>query len=113
MAACAGAGGLARRISAREEQNMEEKKNVSIVGEKEREDSGSSKSKAEDSQFLDEGYFGPNENQDHPIRLGLLSGPQREAMDALVARKLDESKDKRIVNWESEDALAEAGKLLI
>lgn len=63
-------------------------------------------------KFLDEGYFRPNENQDHPIRLELLSWPQREAMEALVARKMEESKNQRIVRWQSEEALAQMAKLL-
>ena len=64
-------------------------------------------------KFLDESYFGPNEDQDHSIRLELLSEPQREVMDEFVARKMKESTDKRIVTWEPEEASACVAKVLV
>ncbi|POR33713.1 Uncharacterized protein TPAR_06097 [Tolypocladium paradoxum] len=42
-------------------------------------------------KFLDETYFGPNENQDYEARLELLSEPQRKVMEPFVARKMEES----------------------
>ncbi|KPM44173.1 hypothetical protein AK830_g2389 [Neonectria ditissima] len=61
-------------------------------------------------KFLDESYFGPNENQDHQARLELLSEPQKEAMGLFVARKMKESVKCEIIEWghkEAADLLAE------
>ncbi|KAI1376982.1 phosphotransferase family protein [Hypoxylon crocopeplum] len=55
-------------------------------------------------KFLDKSYFGPNENQDYQARLELLSEPQRAAMDAFVARKMEESRNREIVKWTDEQA---------
>jgi len=64
-------------------------------------------------KFLDEKYFGPNEDQDHKIRLELLSEPQRKVMEAFVARKMDESKDNKIVVWEKQNAADRLTEVLV
>ncbi|KAI1171486.1 phosphotransferase family protein [Nemania sp. FL0916] len=61
-------------------------------------------------KFLDESYFGPNEDQDYQARLGLLSESQREAMEAFVACKMEERRNPGIVEWtekQAADRLAE------
>lgn len=55
-------------------------------------------------KFLDEKYFGPNEDQDYHVRINLLTEPQREAMDSFVKRKMEESNDPRIVTWSDQEA---------
>lgn len=37
-------------------------------------------------KFLDEGYYGLNEDQDYKVRLECLSESQREMMETFVAR---------------------------
>ena len=50
-------------------------------------------------KYLDESYFEANENQDCETRLGLLLESQTKVMEVLVARKMDESKNREIVKW--------------
>ncbi|KAJ2992102.1 hypothetical protein NUW58_g2287 [Xylaria curta] len=64
-------------------------------------------------KFLDESYFGPNENQDHQPRLELLSESQREAMEAFVACKMEESRNPGIVEWEDKHAADRLAELLV
>jgi hypothetical protein len=45
-------------------------------------------------KFLDESYFGPDENQDDQTRLECLSEPQRNVMDSFVARKMEDSSNR-------------------
>ncbi|OTA92545.1 hypothetical protein M434DRAFT_74395 [Hypoxylon sp. CO27-5] len=55
-------------------------------------------------KYLDESYFGPNENQDHPARLRMLSEPQDKTMETFVARKMKEKENREIINWDDKDA---------
>ncbi|KAB5576254.1 phosphotransferase family protein [Coniochaeta sp. 2T2.1] len=64
-------------------------------------------------KYLDREYFGPNDNQDHSDRLGLLSEPQRNVMEAFVARKMEVSKNRDIVKWEDGHAADYLAKLLV
>ncbi|KAM7184499.1 hypothetical protein V8F33_012960 [Rhypophila sp. PSN 637] len=64
-------------------------------------------------KFLDESYFGSNENQDYQARLELLSESQREVMEAFVARKMEESRNPEIVKWEDEHAADRLAELLV
>lgn len=64
-------------------------------------------------KFLDESYFGPNENQYCEARVELLSKPQREMMPSFVARKMEESRDRTIDEWADEDADALLAGILI
>ncbi|KAK7979941.1 Isopenicillin N epimerase component 2 [Apiospora arundinis] len=64
-------------------------------------------------KFLDESYFGPNDDQDHSVRLQLLSKPQREMMEPFVARKMQENTDRRIVKWEPEEAASCLAEVLV
>lgn len=64
-------------------------------------------------KYLDESYFGPNEDQDYKARLGLLSESQREAMEPYVSQKMKESEERRMVNWTDEEAAARLAEVLI
>lgn len=64
-------------------------------------------------KFLDESYFGPSENQDYQARLELLSGPQKNAMEAFVARKMEESRNPKIIQWEGRDAADRLAEVLV
>ncbi|KAI0380691.1 phosphotransferase family protein [Hypomontagnella monticulosa] len=54
-------------------------------------------------KFLDESYFGSNEDQDYHARLGLLPESQREAMEPFVTRKMQESTDTDATEEKGED----------
>lgn len=64
-------------------------------------------------KFLDERYFGPNEDQDFQARLELLSDPQRKVMDKFVARKMEEGKNVNMVKWKDEDSTKYLTELLV
>jgi hypothetical protein len=64
-------------------------------------------------KFLDESYFGPNEDQDCQVRLLLLSEPQKEVMEGLVAQKMEESRHKKIIEWEDKHAADRLAELLV
>ncbi|KAI1460743.1 phosphotransferase family protein [Annulohypoxylon moriforme] len=53
--------------------------------------------------YLDEDFFGPNEDHDHKIRVELLSEPQKKVMESFVARKIEDGKDGEKVNFGDED----------
>lgn len=55
-------------------------------------------------RFLDESYFGPNENQDCQARLDLLSAPQRKAMEGFAARKMEEGESCEVIRLGDKDA---------
>ena len=63
-------------------------------------------------KFLDERYFGQNDDQDHRARLHLLSEAQKTAMDALVVTKADERLHRRIFEWDEGSAAARIDGLL-
>ncbi|KAI8631061.1 phosphotransferase family protein [Xylariaceae sp. FL1651] len=64
-------------------------------------------------KFLDESYPRPNENQDYHARLELLSGSQRELMEAFVACKMEESRNPGIIEWEDKRAADRLAELLV
>ncbi|KAI5860384.1 phosphotransferase family protein [Durotheca rogersii] len=63
-------------------------------------------------KFLDERYFGPNEDQDHRARLHLLSEPQKAAMSDLVAAKADERLRRMVFEWDEALAVDRLNRLL-
>lgn len=63
-------------------------------------------------KFLDERYFGPNDDQDHRARLHLLSGIQNAAMDNLVTAKAEERSHRRVFEWDEDVAVARVNALL-
>jgi aminoglycoside phosphotransferase (APT) family kinase protein len=68
-------------------------------------------------KFLDERFFGERES-DVPkkdlwrTRVHLLSEEERMAMDSFVERKMNESKEARIVDWNSDEAKQRFSELL-
>lgn len=64
-------------------------------------------------KYLDERYFGPNEDKDYHARVKELSNVQRETMVLFVARKMMESRDPKIVEWEVAEAKILVAKVLI
>ena len=63
-------------------------------------------------KFLDERYFGPNDNQDHRARLHLLSEVQKAAMNALVIAKAEERSRRKVFEWNEDLAAARVDRLL-
>ncbi|KAK1766503.1 hypothetical protein QBC33DRAFT_578854 [Phialemonium atrogriseum] len=60
-------------------------------------------------KYLDEGFFGDrgDDISDHDLwktRIHLLSEEEREAMEPFVERKMNESKERRIVDWDLTEA---------
>jgi hypothetical protein len=64
-------------------------------------------------KFLDEKFFGPNEDQDYQVRIDNLTEPQRAAMEPFIERKMEESKDRRIVTWSEAEAADCLAKMLV
>jgi hypothetical protein len=64
-------------------------------------------------KFLDESYFGPNENQDCEARLELLSEPQRMVMEPFVACKVNESINQEIIEWGDKDSINRLAGVLV
>lgn len=63
-------------------------------------------------KFLDERYFGPNEDQDHRSRLHVLAEPQKATMSALVVAKAEERSHRNIFEWDEGLAVARVNGLL-
>ncbi|XXH01669.1 hypothetical protein Hte_008029 [Hypoxylon texense] len=64
-------------------------------------------------KFLDESYFGPNEDQDFQVRLELLSDPQRKLMEGYVARKMEEKRSVEMIKREDEDSAKHLAEVLV
>jgi len=64
-------------------------------------------------RFIDPMFFGPNEDADHHARLDSLTREQAEAMEPFVKMKMEESKERVLVQWDDEDAAAHLAKLMI
>lgn len=64
-------------------------------------------------RFLDPAYLGANEDGDYKARLGLLSEQEAEAMEPFVKMKMDEAKERLLVEWEHETANAHLAKVLV
>ena len=64
-------------------------------------------------KYIDESYFGENEDQDHKERLGLLTDVQREQMEPFVAKKLLMNEEKEILQCTDEEAQCRLLELLI
>lgn len=64
-------------------------------------------------KFLDSRYFGPNEEEDHRVRLGLLTEKQKEAMEPFVQMKMKQSEKRIRVQWDDDDAAAQLAKVMV
>lgn len=64
-------------------------------------------------RYLDPRYFGENEDGDHDARLPLLSQQQPDdAMEPFIECKMEQSKERILVQWNDEDAKAELSKVM-
>ena len=63
-------------------------------------------------KFLDERYFGENEDQDYRARLRLLSGAQKATMDSLVISKAEDRSNRKLFELDEDLAAAQVNKLL-
>ncbi|KAI1822490.1 phosphotransferase family protein [Xylaria intraflava] len=63
--------------------------------------------------FVDISFFGPNEEQDYGVRLGLLTEKKLEAMEPFVKMKMEESKERILVKWDDDDAAAHLAKFMV
>ncbi|KAH6709212.1 hypothetical protein BKA61DRAFT_579284 [Leptodontidium sp. MPI-SDFR-AT-0119] len=64
-------------------------------------------------RYLDPAYFGPNEDGDHKARLHLLPIDEAKAIEPFVRTKMEEAKERILVEWEQEKAVALLAKVLI
>lgn len=53
---------------------------------------------------IDSLFFGKNTNGGHEDRLSLLSDKDKEQMEAFVQIKLEQDKERKVVEWKAEDA---------
>jgi len=64
-------------------------------------------------RYLDPAYFGPNEDADYRTRLDLLSKVQLEAMEPFVQTKLEEAKERILVEWEEDRSKTHLAKVML
>ncbi|CRK33088.1 hypothetical protein BN1723_016894 [Verticillium longisporum] len=64
-------------------------------------------------RYLDPTYFGPNEDGDHKARLDLLPIEEARAIEPFVRTKMEEAKQRVLVEWEQEKAVARLAKVLV
>jgi hypothetical protein len=64
-------------------------------------------------RYLDPAYFGANEDGDYKARLGLLPEQEAGAMEPFVKTKMEEAKERVLVEWEHETAIAHLAKVLV
>jgi hypothetical protein len=64
-------------------------------------------------RYLDPVYFGHNEDAAYKARLGLLSKEQLGAMEPFVQRKLEEAKERILVEWEEDESRAYLAKVML
>ncbi|AEO64049.1 uncharacterized protein THITE_2012285, partial [Thermothielavioides terrestris NRRL 8126] len=63
-------------------------------------------------EFLDERFFGENVEGGYEGRMHLLSEKAKRRMELLVERKLGERKEKKIVDWDPDEAKAYLAEIL-
>lgn len=63
-------------------------------------------------RYLDPAYFGPNDDGDHKLRLGLLRQTDSIVIERFVRKKLEERKHRVLVEWEEEAAVLHLSKIL-
>lgn len=64
-------------------------------------------------RYLDARYFGPNEVADHQARLSHLTSKEKEAMDAIVEKKMEEAKERILVQWDHHSATAHLARFMV
>ncbi|CAJ2507622.1 Uu.00g088080.m01.CDS01 [Anthostomella pinea] len=64
-------------------------------------------------RYLDQRYFGPNEDGDYHARLNLLTQRELEAMEALVKMKMEQREEGTLVALEHDRAAAQLTKFMV
>lgn len=64
-------------------------------------------------RYLDERYFGPNENGDYHARLSLLTQQELEAMETLVEIKMKQCKECTLMTLDHDSAVAQLAKVMV
>ena len=64
-------------------------------------------------RYLDERFFGPNEDKDHRARLGLLTQQERETMESLVDMKMEQQREASLVTLDHDNAAAQLARFMI
>jgi hypothetical protein len=64
-------------------------------------------------RFIDPMFFGPNEDADHHARLDSLTQEQAEAMEPFVKMKMEESKERILVEWDEGAAAAHLARFMV
>ncbi|KAK3295806.1 uncharacterized protein B0H64DRAFT_155323 [Chaetomium fimeti] len=63
-------------------------------------------------EFVDKRFFGPNVEGGYEGRMNLLSEKVKRRMESFVDRKVEESKEKKLVDWDPEEARAYLAEIL-
>ncbi|KAM0280711.1 hypothetical protein ACHAQH_003881 [Verticillium albo-atrum] len=63
-------------------------------------------------RYLDPVYFGENEDGDYKTKMGVLSEEEARAMEPFVRMKMDESKERILVDWGQDESEAHLAKVL-
>ncbi|KND87324.1 hypothetical protein TOPH_08057 [Tolypocladium ophioglossoides CBS 100239] len=64
-------------------------------------------------RFLDPNFLGHNEDGEHRARLHLLTEEQIGAMEAFVKMKIERLKDRTLVEWDHDSAVAQMARFMI
>lgn len=64
-------------------------------------------------RYLDAIYFGENEEGDYRKRLAMLTEKERQAMDFIVTRKMEENKQSKLGDYEQQEVDALLKKVLV
>ncbi|KAK8092532.1 Protein kinase-like domain [Apiospora kogelbergensis] len=64
-------------------------------------------------RYLDERFFGPNEDKDHRARLALLTQKERETMERLVEMKMEQQREANLVTLDHDSAAAQLARFMI
>ena len=64
-------------------------------------------------RYLDRRFFGESEDWDYHARLELLTERERDAMEPFVAVKMEEDKERVLVEWDEERAAARLAEVMV
>ncbi|OTB14949.1 hypothetical protein K445DRAFT_61757 [Daldinia sp. EC12] len=64
-------------------------------------------------RFLDTEYFGENEEGDYRARLKTLTEQQIKAMEPFIQKKMQESNNRSLVEWDHDGAVFQLAKILV
>lgn len=64
-------------------------------------------------RYLDRRFFGESEDWDHHARLHLLTEQEKQAMEPFVAVKVEEEKERILVEWNEGNAAAKLAEVMV